>query len=104
MKDDPAQCTGTHHLKMLGESIGNNNVLEWITEAVLIVVAGTTPDDGRSALVVLTPLGEERAAQALRAAADTNALGLTPLSPDERAVFLDMLRRVVQHLDAADKR
>lgn len=69
-----------------------------------LIVRRVDPDDRRSALIALTPLGEERAAQALAAAADTNTLGLTPLSPDERTIFIEMLRRVVDYLDADDKR
>jgi len=65
-----------------------------------------TPDpaDRRSALVALTPLGQQRAGQALQAAGHTNALGLSPLSPEERETFLEMLRRVIQYLDAEEGR
>ena len=62
------------------------------------------PNDRRSALVALTAQGRERATQALQAAGDTNALGLSPLAPQEREVFLEMLHRVIQYLDAEDTR
>jgi MarR family transcriptional regulator for hemolysin len=58
------------------------------------------PTDRRSALISLTTFGRERAAQALLAAADTNELGLAALTPAERQAFLEMLRRVIQYLDA----
>lgn len=63
-----------------------------------------TPDpaDKRSALISLSPLGLERAKIALKAAVETNAFGLSALSPAEQAVFLDMLRRLIQLLDADD--
>lgn len=58
------------------------------------------PADRRSSLIRLTPLGLERAQVALGAAVDTNELGLSALDPAEREVFLEMLRRIVQLLDA----
>ena len=65
-----------------------------------------TPDpaDRRSALVALTERGREQAAKALLAARETTAMGLSPLAPEEREVFLEMLRRVIQYLDAEDSR
>src|ERR1700710_574564 len=65
-----------------------------------------TPDpaDRRSALIALTALGREQATQAMGAARDTNALALSPLDPAERELFLEMLRRGIQYLDAQDSR
>ena len=58
------------------------------------------PNDRRSALIQLTSDGQRKAALALRAAGETNELGLTPLSQAEREVFFEMLRRIIQYLDA----
>ena len=69
-----------------------------------LIVRSPDPADRRSALISLTPLGRERASQALQAAGDTNELGMTPLAPSEREAFLEMLRRVIQYLDADDNR
>jgi DNA-binding MarR family transcriptional regulator len=65
-----------------------------------LIVREPDPDDRRSALIRLTRFGLERARIALKTATETNALGLTPLSPVEQEAFLEMLRRVVQYLDA----
>jgi len=69
-----------------------------------LIVRTPDPADRRSALVALSADGRTKAAQALQAAGDTNTLGLTPLAPAEREVFLEMLRRVIQYLDAEDGR
>ena len=65
-----------------------------------LITRAPDPSDKRSSLISLTPLGLERAQTALQAAMDTNELGLSPFSPEEREVFLGMLRRMIQFLDA----
>ena len=60
-----------------------------------------TPDpaDRRSALVSLTKLGRQRAAEALMSAQEVNGLALTGFKPAERELLLDMLRRVASNLE-----
>ncbi|MBI4921345.1 MAG: MarR family transcriptional regulator [Devosia nanyangense] len=65
-----------------------------------LVVRRSDPEDGRSVLFTLTKLGRQRAAQAMAAAIEVNAMALSPLTPAEREAFLDMLRRVIAMLDA----
>lgn len=65
-----------------------------------LIVREPDPADRRSALIRLSPRGLERAHAALRAANDTNSLGLSPLSPAEQEQFMEMLRRIIQYLDA----
>jgi DNA-binding MarR family transcriptional regulator len=57
------------------------------------------PEDGRSALIALTRLGRQRAAEALRSAGEVDAFALGALKPAERQTFLDMLRRVAERLE-----
>jgi DNA-binding MarR family transcriptional regulator len=58
------------------------------------------PTDRRSTLIRLTPLGRERGAEALKAAATVNTMALEALAPEEREPFLAMLRKIVARLDA----
>ncbi|MEQ1900268.1 MAG: MarR family transcriptional regulator [Devosia sp.] len=65
-----------------------------------LVSRAPDPDDGRSMLISLTPLGRERATESLTVARKVNALGLSALKPAEREPFLDMLGRIVAALEA----
>lgn len=60
-----------------------------------------TPDpaDRRSALISLSQLGRRRAREALESAFAVNEIALSALKPDEREVFLDMLKRVIGVLE-----
>lgn len=58
------------------------------------------PDDKRSARVSLTELGKTHAEVALAAAKVVNGIGLGALRPEERLVFLDMIKRIIVALDA----
>jgi DNA-binding MarR family transcriptional regulator len=60
-----------------------------------LVVRTPDPDDGRSALVRLSDLGERRAAAAFAAAVEVNQVALSALAPEEQPRFIDMLRRVI---------
>lgn len=57
------------------------------------------PNDRRSAQVSLTPLGLERAKAAFVSAVEVNQLATAVLTPDERPLFYDMLRRIIATLD-----
>lgn len=65
-----------------------------------LIVRTPDPTDRRSALVGLTKLGRQRAAEALTSAQEVNALALSGLKPAERDVFLAMLRRVIASLES----
>ena len=64
-----------------------------------LVIRRPDPADGRSSLVSLTPLGQERAALAFAAAKDLNATSVADLSPQEREQLYDMLRRIIAALE-----
>ena len=53
------------------------------------------PDDKRRALVSLTPAGLEHAEIAMAAAGTVNTLAFSALTPEERPLFLDMMRRMI---------
>lgn len=57
------------------------------------------PDDGRSTLIALTPLGYERIADMDRALGALNELLLEQFTTAERGQFLDLLGRVVSVLE-----
>ncbi|KKB78859.1 hypothetical protein VW35_10245 [Devosia soli] len=57
------------------------------------------PDDGRSALIALTPLGYERIADMDRALGALNELLLEQFSTAERGQFWELLGRVVKVLE-----
>lgn len=57
------------------------------------------PDDGRSALIALTPLGYERIADMDRALGALNELLLEQFTTAERGQFLELLGRVVSVLE-----
>jgi MarR family transcriptional regulator, transcriptional regulator for hemolysin len=65
-----------------------------------LVTRTPDPADKRSARVSLTPLGLEHATIAMVAATTTNTLSLGALTPEERPVFLDMLKRLIATLQA----
>src|SRR3569623_717096 len=57
------------------------------------------PNDRRSTLLRLTPLGKARADAALLAAGKVNALAFSALKPAERPVLIDMLKRIIATLE-----
>ena len=57
------------------------------------------PDDGRSALIALTPLGYDRIADMDRALGALNELLLEQFTTAERGQFLELLERVVSVLE-----
>jgi DNA-binding MarR family transcriptional regulator len=65
-----------------------------------LIVREPSPDDKRTAQVRLTPLGLERAKLALKAAIDTNDMALGAFKPAERTVFLDLLKKLIAHLES----
>ena len=65
------------------------------------LVTGTIdPNDRRSTLISLTPLGQEHAELALKAAGEVNALALAALTAGERELYLGALQRVIATLEA----
>ncbi len=64
-----------------------------------LVVRTPDPNDRRSAKVMLTALGLERAEAAFRAARDLNATATAALTPEEREHFYDMMRRIIEALE-----
>ena len=65
-----------------------------------LIVRTPDPADGRSALIGLTPLGLERADEALGAGRQVNGIALSVLSTAEREQFFGLLRRVIGTLEA----
>ena len=68
-------------------------------ERVGLIERTPDPADRRSALISLSQLGRRRAREALESAFAVNEIALSALKPDEREVFLDMLRRVIGVLE-----
>jgi MarR family transcriptional regulator for hemolysin len=64
-----------------------------------LIVRTPDPRDGRSSLVSLTPLGLERAEAAFKFAVEVNAIANRALKPEERALFYDMMRRIIATLE-----
>lgn len=64
-----------------------------------IVTRKPNPDDGRSALIALTPKGYERIADMDRALGALNELLLEQFTTSEREQFLSLLGRVVSVLE-----
>ena len=64
-----------------------------------IVTRKPNPDDGRSALIALTPKGYERIADMDRALGALNELLLEQFTTSEREQFLGLLGRVVSVLE-----
>lgn len=64
-----------------------------------LVVRTPDPNDRRSALVSLTPLGRERTIGAFEAAVEVNGIATDALKPEERELFYDMMRRIVLALE-----
>jgi DNA-binding MarR family transcriptional regulator len=64
-----------------------------------------TPDpaDRRSSLVSLNKLGRTRAGEAMAAALAVNEAAFATLDADERAMFFDLLHRVIAALEADGK-
>lgn len=64
-----------------------------------LIVRTPDPNDRRSALVSLTPLGRERTVGAFEAAVEVNGIATDALKPEERELFYDMMRRIVAALE-----
>ena len=64
-----------------------------------LIVRTPDPNDRRSALVSLTPLGRERTVGAFEAAVEVNGIATDALKPEERELFYDMMRRIVLALE-----
>ena len=73
------------------------NTLARMTRDAL-VESTPDPDDRRSSLIRLTPLGRKRATAALAAAEVTNELALSGLSAAERKTYFDLLQRIIATL------
>jgi DNA-binding MarR family transcriptional regulator len=65
-----------------------------------LVAGEPDPDDGRSTLLRLTALGQERAQVALAAAKTVNTLAAGALGAGERAIYLDLVKRIIARLEA----
>ena len=65
-----------------------------------LIARAPDPADRRSSVISLTPLGLGKAKLALKAAVETNTLALGALKPAERPVFLDLLKRLIEGLEA----
>lgn len=68
-----------------------------------MIVREPDPQDGRSALVRLTELGETSAEASLAAAREVNTLALSRLSPAEQEQFMAALRNVIAALDGESR-
>ena len=64
-----------------------------------LVLRNPDPNDRRSALVSLTPLGLERARAAFVSAMEVNGIATDALKPEEREVFYEMMRRIIVALE-----
>lgn len=64
-----------------------------------LIVRTPDPNDRRSALVSLTPLGLERTVGAFEAAVEVNGIATDALKPEERELFYSMMRRIVAALE-----
>ena len=64
-----------------------------------LIARAPDPDDRRIALVSLTKLGRQRAAEALASGREVNAVALAGFKPAEREALFDMLRRVATNLE-----
>ncbi len=64
-----------------------------------LVTRKPNPDDGRSALIALTPLGYDRIGDMDRALGALNELLLEQFTTTERGQFLELLGRVVSVLE-----
>lgn len=65
-----------------------------------LIVRSPDPSDGRSMLIALSPLGRERAKQAMESAFAVNDLALSGFSEKERIALFALLRRMIESLDA----
>jgi DNA-binding MarR family transcriptional regulator len=65
-----------------------------------LIVRKPDPEDGRSAIVSLTRPGRQLALESMKVAMEVNALGLSALKPAEREIYLDMVQRIAQVLEA----
>ncbi|MQX35511.1 MarR family winged helix-turn-helix transcriptional regulator [Roseospira navarrensis] len=67
-----------------------------------LIVRRPHPDDGRAQQAWLTPAARALRAAATDAARDQNARALADLTEAEAAAFLDLMRRVIRTLRAAE--
>lgn len=67
-----------------------------------LIMRAPDPADGRCWLISLTPLGRQRANEALAAGMEVHGVALSALDEHERELFLDMLRRVIARLDDSE--
>lgn len=68
-----------------------------------LIVRKPHPQDGRAQVICLTPKARGLETIATRNAAAVNAEALADLSAEERAMLLDLMRRVVERQRAARK-
>lgn len=66
-----------------------------------LVVRQPDPRDGRGSLIRLTPTAMKKLPDVRAAIHDGNAEALAGFSDTERALYLDMLRRILANLEAA---
>lgn len=64
-----------------------------------VIARRPNPDDGRSALVALTPKGLGVIPDVERVVAAINALALEQLTPEERRNFLSLMSRIIAVLE-----
>lgn len=65
-----------------------------------LVTRRPDPGDGRATLIALTPEAMEKVRAINAQASAVNAIALAGLGADEQAMFMDMLARVVETLEA----
>lgn len=68
-----------------------------------LVTRRPNPEDGRSALVALTPLALDKLPAVANATAAINDLALEQLTPAERSQFFALIGRIIGVLEAQDK-
>ncbi len=71
-------------------------------EVAGLIVRSPDPDDGRSALIALSPLAMEKAEAVAAAARRVNARALGGMAPAEQAAFLRLLRVLIGSLERGD--
>ena len=69
-----------------------------------LIARAPDPEDRRSSLVSLNALGLKRAGEAMAVALEVNEAGFATLDTGERAMFFDLLHRVIAALEADGKR
>lgn len=64
-----------------------------------LVARRTDPADRRSSLFLLTPKAMEKIAFIRAAVAEINGLAMAALTPEQRPLYLDMMKRIAAALD-----